>query len=145
MNKTFWSQNLTDPSLLHSDQCCWPMWPSIPTAIDIEECEVFTVCKLNANCRHHEKKYDLVVTSWDFPHINFTPNMKHLINHCHVNTVVYVISSCHTGLWDFVIALLLEIFIWQGQGPVSLTVFPSQFKFDGNYVWLSSWFQYSEH
>ena len=30
------------------------------------------------------------------------------------------------------------------QGPVSLTVFPSQFKFDGNYISLSSRFQYSD-
>ena len=31
------------------------------------------------------------------------------------------------------------------QGPISLTVFPSQFQFDGNFVSLSSRFWYSDH
>ena len=33
----------------------------------------------------------------------------------------------------------------RAQGPISLTVFPSQFKFDGNFVSLSSQFWYSDY
>ena len=48
----------------------------------------------------------------------------------------HIYMQSHATMFCLLMTLVL--------GPISLTVFPSQFKFDGNFVLLSSKFQYSD-